>query len=76
MAGELTITVDDDVAEKLRRAAQRTGTTTQEIANETLRRELDEPDMAPLAPFRIEARPLRAREGVSFECIGLDGGES
>jgi hypothetical protein len=58
-----TITLDDDVAEKLEVEAARSQRPVKDLANDVLRRELDR------KPFRIEGPFVRSLPGVSFENI-------
>jgi plasmid stability protein len=63
-----TVTLSDDVAERLDKEAERTGTSAEEIVNETLRRNLKETEITP-TPFVVRARNLGVRAGVNLECI-------
>lgn len=67
-----TITLDPDVAAKLKAATRRTGRPFKEVVNDTLRRGLAV--AAPKAshpPFRIEARDLGAsRPGLQMDDVG------
>ena len=62
-----TITLDDDVAERLDREAQRTGASPQEIVNTTLRSSLKDLDIKP-APFKIRPRHMGWIPGLNFDC--------
>ncbi len=74
-----TLSLDEDVAEKLRQEVRRRGTTFKETVNHCLRRGLEAPSEDDLAsPFRIEAQPLGLRAGLDLDDIGglldlLDG---
>jgi hypothetical protein len=74
-----TLTLDDDVAAKLKAAVRRSGRPFRDVVNETLRRGLvaASPDK-PRAPFRVAARNLGVRPGIELDNIGkllelLDG---
>jgi hypothetical protein len=67
-----TLTLDDDVAAKLRARARRTGRPFREVVNETLRRGLAGPP-AGGAPTRfiVQARDLgRVQPGLTLDNIG------
>ena len=74
-----TLTLDADVAAKLRDEATRTGASMKEVVNAFLRRGFDAPKEEDLAaPFAVEARPMGIREGFDVDDIGglldlLDG---
>jgi hypothetical protein len=66
-----TLTLDEDVAAKLKRLARRTGRAFREVVNETLRRGLVAQPPARRKPFRVDARDLGAtRAGVRLDDIG------
>lgn len=66
-----TITLDDDVAAKLRSLARRSGRAFRDIVNDTLRRGLARPPAGSVrTPFRVAARDLGAqRPGVSLDNV-------
>ena len=65
-----TLTLDDDVAAKLKAAVRRSGKPFRDVVNETLRRGLAVPRAA-RAPFRIQARSLGGtRPGVQIDNVG------
>ncbi len=74
-----TLTLDEDVATKVRDEMLRTGTTMKQIVNVTLRRGFDAPGEEELAaPFTVEARPMGVRAGYDLDDISglldvLDG---
>ena len=68
MGRQITVTLDEHVARLLEEETRRSGISVDETVSEAVREKLE--------PFRIDARPLRAKEGVSFECIGRLLGES
>jgi hypothetical protein len=66
-----TLTLDEDVAARLKAQARRTGQPFKEGVNDTLRRGLAaERALQGRAPFRVEARDLgRLRPGVSLDNV-------
>ncbi len=74
-----TLTLDDDVAAKLKDLCRRTGQSFKTVLNRILRdglnvRKLQKPD----SPFRVKARALGLRKGVRLDNIAdlleqLDG---
>jgi len=67
-----TLTLDDDVAAKLKSLARRTGRAFRDVVNETLRRGLvDSRQPRVRQPFKVEARDLgRQRPGLNMDNIG------
>ena len=74
-----TLTLDDDVAAKVRNEMSRTGTTMKQIVNVTLRRGFQAPTEEEMAsPFKLEARRIGLRPEFDFDDISglldqLDG---
>ena len=65
------MTLDDDVAAKLKSEARRSGRAFREVVNEALRRGLVAARPAPRKPFRVKARSLGGlRPGLSLDNIG------
>ena len=66
-----TITLDEDVAAKLRSLSRRSGRAFREVVNDVLRRGLARPlESRGRSPFRIVARDLGARRpGVSLDNV-------
>ena len=66
-----TLTLDEDVAAKLKSLARRSGLAFRQVVNETLRRGLARPPSAPArAPFKVVARDLgRRRPGLSLDNV-------
>jgi hypothetical protein len=65
------LTLDDDVAAKLKSAARRAGRPFRDVVNDTLRRGLVVDKPAPREPFRVVARSLGGlRPGVRLDNIG------
>ena len=67
-----TLTLDDDVAAKLKTAARRAGVPFREVVNETLRRGLATTEgPRSRVPFTVKARDLgRLRPGVRLDNVG------
>ena len=66
-----TLTLDDDVAAKLKAVSLRTGRSFRDVVNETLRRGLVTRQPAgALPPFEVVARDLGIRQGLSLDDIG------
>jgi hypothetical protein len=70
MAVRVTLSLDDDIAAELRKAADRSGRSLEEALNDSLRismgpRRLDAPPKA----FEVRARALHARPGFNFDDI-------
>ncbi len=74
-----TLTLDDDVAARLKARCHRRHTSFKEVVNETLRAGLAaERALQPETPFCIEARDLGLRSGYSLDNVAelleqLDG---
>ena len=73
-----TLTLDDDVAQKLADEARRTGRSFKAVVNEALRIGLLQHHSAPGKSFRVRARPLGLRDGMDLADIeslldSLDG---
>ncbi len=65
-----TLTLDDDVAAKLDAESRRSGRSFKETVNACLRKALTEsPKAGPLGPFKVEARDLGLRPGLSLDNI-------
>lgn len=66
-----TLTLDDDVAAKLKATARRSGRGFREVVNETLRRGLMAERSAPRVVFKVAARSLGGlRPGLRIDSIG------
>lgn len=65
-----TLTLDDDVAAKLRSESRKSGKSFREIVNEFLRRGLNSREAKPVKPFRVVTRNLHPRKGLDFDNIG------
>lgn len=74
-----TLTLDEDVATRVRDEMARTGTTMKKVVNATLRKGFEVPGEEELAtPFAVEARPMGLRPGFDLDDISglldhLDG---
>jgi len=66
-----TLTLDDDVAAKLKSLSRRSGRAFRDVVNDMLRRGLARPTAAPpLEPFTITARDLgRLQPGLNLDNI-------
>jgi hypothetical protein len=65
-----TLTLDEDVADKLEDLTRREGISFKAAVNATLRRGLAARSAAAAAPFAIRPFALGAREGVDYDNIG------
>ena len=66
-----TLTLDEDVAAKLKAAARRSGRAFRDVVNDALRRGLAAATRpAPREPFRVKARNLELRPGIQLDNIG------
>ena len=64
-----TLTLDDDVAAKLKAEIRRSGNSFKQLVNEMLRRELNRPATKELPPFKVKARALGLRPGLSYDKV-------
>lgn len=65
-----TITLDDDVAAKLKERCRRTGTSFKAVVNDALRLGLGaKRSLKPMSRFRLKTRRLGLREGLSYDNI-------
>jgi hypothetical protein len=65
-----TLTLDDDVAAKLKAEARRTGRPFKQVINEALRAGLQRRDKKSSQPFTVHARDLgEVRPGVSLDNV-------
>ena len=65
-----TLTLDDDVAAKLRAEARKSGEPFKQVVNRVLRTGLNfRMKAAPLPPFNVKARPLGLRPGFSYDKV-------
>ncbi len=65
-----TLTLDEDLAVKLKAAARRSGRSFRDIVNEALRRGLMAERAGKRVPFKVETRSLGgARPGIRFDGV-------
>ncbi len=65
-----TLTLEEDVARRLKKEMQERGLSFKAAVNAVLRRGFSVRDrQAAIAPFEIVARPLGLREDVDIDCI-------
>ena len=65
-----TLTLDDDVAAKLRAESRRSGRSFKQVVNDFLRRGMHARAQAASAPpFKVKARPLGLRPGFSYDNV-------
>jgi hypothetical protein len=65
-----TLTLDDDLAAKLRAEARRSGEPFKQIVNRVLRTGLNVRSLASsVPPFKVKARPLGLRAGFSYDKV-------
>lgn len=65
-----TITLDEDTAQQIQEEMRQSGRSFKDTVNEAIRVGLSGRQSAPTARFRIEAKPLGARPGISYDNIG------
>jgi len=66
-----TLTLDDDVAAKLKTEARRSGKPFKEVVNGFLRAALNTKRVPPRhTPFKIDARPMGLLPGIDLDNIG------
>lgn len=66
-----TLTLDDDVARKLKDEVRQSGKSFRETVNEYLRRGLNaRSEVKGVPPFKVRARDLGSRPGLPYENIG------
>ncbi len=73
-----TLTLDKDVATRLRQEVHRRGTSFKQTVNDLLRVALTQPKSVPSEPFVVRSRFLGVRPGLDLDDIGglldeLDG---
>lgn len=69
MSRRTTITLEDDVAERLLEESRRTGTSFKDVVNRAIRQGLDRQSGRRIEPFVVKARPMRAKPGIDFDDI-------
>jgi hypothetical protein len=68
MSQRTTLTLEDDVVDRLHEETRRTGKSFKDVVNETLRAGLDRRAGA-LPPFKVKARALGLRPGLDLDDI-------
>ena len=69
MSQRTTLTLEDDVAARLRDAARRSGRPLKAVVNDAIRAGLDLGASASRPPFRVEARSMGLRPGIDLDDI-------
>lgn len=70
MSTRTTLTLDDDVAAELKRAARKSGRSFRALVNESLRVGLrSSASASAMPPFKVMARPMGLREGFDLDDI-------
>lgn len=65
-----TLTLDEDVATKLKAEVRKTGRPFKHVVNETLREGFfARKTRKALPPFKVKARPLGLRPGLNYDCV-------
>jgi hypothetical protein len=62
----MTLKFDEDVLLKLMAEAKRTGSSLEDVVNQSLRCAL--PESPGIPPFEVKAHDLHARPGLNFDC--------
>lgn len=70
-----TVTLDPDVAAKLKEEARRQKTSFKEVLNSSVRRGLRAGKPEAADPYRLKPQPLRARPGVNLDQALARAGE-
>lgn len=69
MSQRTTLTLEDDVAERLREESRRTGRSFKDVVNEAIRAGLNRSPASELPPYTVEARPMGLKPGVDLDDI-------
>ena len=65
-----TLTLDEDIAAKLKAESRRTGRPFRQVVNEALREGLlTRRKNKDLPPFKVKARALGLRPGLNYDCV-------
>ena len=65
-----TLTLEDDVAARVKTESQRSGRSFKEVVNDLLRRGLEaKRPQRPRKPFSVRARPLGVRPGLDYDNV-------
>ncbi len=66
-----TLTLDEDVAEKLKAEARRAGKPVKQVVNEALRRGLAlRRETRSIKPFKVRVRDMGAYPGINYDNVG------
>ncbi len=66
-----TLTLEEDVAQRIKKLSQKTGKAFKQLVNELLRHALTAPkQQKPNRPFVVRARPLHMKQGMQIDNIG------
>lgn len=64
------MTLDEDVAQKLRAEVRSSGRSFKHVVNESLRRGLtSSQELQPRHPFEVRSRPMALRSGLSYQSV-------
>lgn len=67
-----TLTLDEDIAAKVKAEVRRSGRSLKQVVNETLREGLTQAPAKPkLRPFRVKTRKLGHYPGLDYDNIGV-----
>jgi hypothetical protein len=65
-----TLTLDEDIAAKLKAETRQSGKPFKQVVNEMLREGfLARRSRKKLPPFKVKARPLGLRPGLNYDCV-------
>lgn len=65
-----TLTIDDDIAARLKAEMRRRGSSFKQAVNDALRRGLSRNPRTAIEPFVVQARPLGLRPGLNYDKVG------
>ncbi len=65
-----TLTIDDDIAAKLKAEMRHSGKSFKDVLNDVLRRGLTNNTPAEIPPYRAPARDLGLKPGFDLDCTG------
>ena len=69
MGRRTTLTLEDDVADRLLEESRRTGKTFKDVVNEAIRAGLDRRASSDLPPFKVVARDMGLKPGFDLDDI-------
>ena len=70
MSVRTTVTLDDDVVERVRQESRSRGTSFRATLNELLRQVLIPAAPALRPPFKVKPTSMGLRPGIDYDCIG------